>query len=85
MSKNPNLKIELNYAAVGELLRSESVASYLMSVAGGVASAAGEEYDTMQGFDRVSVIVKPATRKAEQDNYDNNTLLKAVGEQEAQT
>lgn len=85
MSKSPNLKIELNYAAVGELLRSESVASYLMSVAGGVASAAGEEYDTMQGYDRVSVIVKPATRRAEQDNYDNNTLLKAVGEQEAQT
>lgn len=85
MSKNPNPKIELNYAAVGELLRSESVASYLMSVAGGVASAAGEEYDTMQGYDRVSVIVKPATRRAEQDNLDNNTLLKAVGEQEAQT
>lgn len=85
MSKSQNLKIELNYAAVGELLRSESVASYLMSVAGGVASAAGEEYDTMQGYDRVSVIVKPATRRAEQDNYDNNTLLKAVGEQEAQT
>lgn len=85
MSKSPNLKIELNYAAVGELLRSESVASYLMSVAGGVASAAGEEYDTMQGYDRVSVIVKPATKRAEQDNLENNTLLKAVGEQEAQT
>lgn len=85
MSKSQNLKIELNYAAVGELLRSESVASYLMSVAGGVASAAGEEYDTMQGYDRVSVIVKPATKRAAQDNYDNNTLLKAVGEQEAQT
>lgn len=85
MSKNPNLKIELNNGAVGELLRSAEVASYLMGVAGGVASAAGEEYDTMQGFDRVSVIVKPATRRAEQDNLDNNTLLKAVGEQEAQT
>lgn len=85
MSKNQNLKIELNYAAVGELLRSEAVASYLTGVAGGVASAAGEEYDTMQGYDRVSVIVKPATRRAEQDNLDNNTLLKAVGEQEAQT
>lgn len=81
MSKN-NLKIELNRDGVGELLRSEAVASYLMGVAGGVASAAGEEYEAMQGFDRVSVIVKPATRRAEQDNYDNNTLLKAVGDQE---
>lgn len=80
MSKN--IKIVLNHAAVGELLRSEAVGSYLMGVAGGVASAAGEEYDTMQGFDRVSVVVKPATRRAEQDNYENNTLLKAVGDQE---
>lgn len=85
MSKSPNLKVVINYAAVGELLRSEAVASYLMGVAGGVASAAGEEYDTMQGYDRVSVIVKPATKRAEQDNLENNTLLKAVGEQEAQT
>lgn len=78
MSKN-DLKVELNRAGVGELLRSEAVASYLMGVAGGVASAAGEEYDTMQGFDRVSVIVKPATRRAEQDNLENNTLLRATG------
>lgn len=79
MSTNKDIQVVLNYAGVGELLRSEAVASYLMGVAGGVASAAGEEYDTMQGFDRVSVIVKPATRRAEQDNLENNTLLKATG------
>lgn len=82
MSKGKDLKIVLNYQAVGQLLRSSEVAAHLMSVAGGVASAAGEEYDTMQGFDRVSVIVRPATSRAAQDNYENNTLLKAVGEQE---
>ncbi len=80
MSKN--ISIVLNTAAVGELLRSDAVASYLMGVAGSVASAAGEEYETLQGFDRVSVIVKPATRRAEQDNLEHNTLLKAVGDQE---
>lgn len=83
MSKSKDLKVVINYAAVGQLLRSSEVASYLMGVAGGVASAAGEEYETMQGFDRVSVIVRPATERASQDNYENNTLLKAVGEQEA--
>lgn len=50
-----------------------------MGVAGGVASAAGEGYEVMQGFDRVSVLVKPATQKAAQDNLENNTLLKAMG------
>lgn len=83
MSKNPNLKVKLNYAAVGQLLRSSEVASYLMSVAGGVAAAAGDEYMVVPNFDRVSVMVKPATERASQDNYENNTLLKAVGEQEA--
>ena len=83
MSKNPNLEVKINFAAVGQLLRSSEVGSYLMGVAAGVASAAGEDYDTMQGFDRVSVIVKPANRRGEQDNLENNTLLKAVGEQEA--
>lgn len=81
MSKD-NIHIELNHAGVGELLRSEAVASYLMGVAGSVASAAGEEYEVMQGFDRVSVFVKPATQRAAQDNLEHNTLLKAVGSQE---
>lgn len=83
MSKNPNLKVVLNYAAVGQLLRSSEVATYLMGVAAGVASAAGEDYKVMPNFDRVSVVVKPANRRGEQDNLENNTLLKAVGEQEA--
>lgn len=80
MSKN--ISIVLNHAAVGELLKSEAVASFLMGVAGSVASAAGEDYKVVPNFDRVSVLVTPATRRAEQDNLEHNTLLKAVGDQE---
>lgn len=83
MSKNPNLEVKINFAAVGQLLRSSEVATYLMGVAAGVASAAGEDYEVVPNFDRVSVVVKPANRRGEQDNLENNTLLKAVGEQEA--
>lgn len=77
-----NLKIVLNKAGVGELLRSQEVADFLMGCAGSVAAAAGEGYETMQGFDRVSVIVHTATDKARQDNLENNTLLRATDRQE---
>lgn len=79
MSKE--IRIELNRSGVGQLLRSQDVADYLMGAGAGVASAAGEEYEVMQGFDRVSVIVKPTTKRAAQDNLERNTLLKAVGEE----
>lgn len=77
MSKD--LKIVLNYEGVGQLLRSQEVADYLLGQAGSVAAAAGDGYDVMQGFDRVSVIVKTGTERAKQDNLENNTLLKATG------
>lgn len=73
------MKIELNKAGVGELLRSEAVASYLMGVAGSVAAAAGDGYEAYQGFDRVSVFVQTGTDQARQDNLEHNTLLKATG------
>lgn len=77
-----NLKISLNESAVGQLLRSQEVADYLMGCAGSVAAAAGEGYDIMQGWDRVSVIVHTATDRARQDNLENNTLLRATDRQE---
>lgn len=79
MSKE--IRIELNRSGVGQLLRSQDVADYLMGAGAGVAAAAGEEYEVMQGFDRVSVIVKPTSKRAAQENLERNTLLKAVGEE----
>ncbi len=78
MSRN-DLKIVLNYKGVGELLRSQDVADYLVGQASSVAAAAGDGYEVSQGFDRVSVYVKTGTDKARADNLENNTLLKATG------
>lgn len=76
------LRLELNRAGVGELLRSQAVADHLMGLAGSVSTTAGDGYEVLQGFDRVSVLVATGTEAAKQDNLENNTLLKATGRQE---
>ena len=71
------IKFELNYKGVGELLHSSEMQSVLMEAADSIATNAGEGYKAVQMSTRV--IVVPDTQEAEQDNYDNNTLLKARG------
>ncbi len=71
-----DFKFELNYKGVGELLHSEAMTSVLKQHAGKVATRAGSGYEAKQMGSRVIVLVRES---AEQDNYRNNTLLKAVG------
>ena len=71
-----DFKFELDYAGVGKLLHSEAMANVLKQHAGKVATRAGSGYEARQMGTRVIVIVRES---AEQDNYKNNTLLKAVG------
>ena len=71
-----DFKFELNYKGVGELLHSEAMANVLKQHAEKVATRAGSGYEARQMGTRVIVLVKES---AEQDNYENNTLLKAVG------
>ena len=80
MSNNSRYKVKLNTAAVRNLLRSQEVANYCESIANNVVSRCGSGYstDTYVGKNRVNVAVYPTTRRAARDNYDNNTLLKAV-------
>ena len=75
MSSGNLIKFELNYEGVGELLKSGEMQSVLMEAAQNIASNAGEGYKAVQMSTRV--IVVPDTEEAEQDNLDNNTLLKA--------
>ena len=75
MSKG--FRFELNEKGVGELLHSDAMAESLMVHAKKVANTAGAGYEAKQVSTRV--IVVPVTKDAEQDNYDNNTLLKAMG------
>ena len=71
-----DFKFELNHKGVGELLHSEAMANVLKQHAEKVATRAGSGYEARQMGTRVIVLVKES---AEQDNYENNTLLKAVG------
>lgn len=71
------IRFELNRQGVRELLKSQEMTDVLVGYAGQVASVAGAGYDVHVGSNRVNVSV--VTREAEQDNLDNNTLLKAAG------
>jgi len=75
------VKFELNRAGVRELLRSAEAASICRTYAEGVRSRAGEGYEvtTYSGRNRANASVHAETYEARKDNYDNNTLLKALG------
>ena len=75
MSKG--FRFELNEKGVGELLHSDVMAGVLMQYAAQVSSTAGAGYKAKQLDTRVVVVAD--TQDAEQDNYENNTLLKAMG------
>ena len=70
-------KFELNRDGVAELLHSAGMEAALLKAAKKVATNAGTGYEAKQMGTRV--IAVPVTQKAEQDNYDNNTLLKSMG------
>lgn len=70
------MKFQLNYEGVGELLHSAAMESVLMGYANAMAGRAGEGFKAVQMGTRVIVVTD--TDEAAQDNYDNNTLLKAV-------
>lgn len=79
MSKK--VEIELISAGIRELLQSDEIREYCEELAYGVASRAGEGYevDSMVGKTRANASVYAATREANKDNLENNTLLKALG------
>lgn len=70
------VRFKLNYAGVGELLHSKEMETVLMSTANSAARSAGEGYKAVQMGTRVIVVAD--TDEANQDNYDNNTLVKKV-------
>ena len=74
-------KFELNYAGVGELLKSPEMRSVIESYAAEASHRAGEGYNVKYGSNRVVAFVETGTDAAAQDNLDNNTLLKAVRKQ----
>lgn len=77
MSKS---RIEINYAGVGQLLRSGETQAFLQQLASSRANVLGSGYatDTYQAGTRVIASVYTDSVEAAKDNLQNNTLLKVV-------
>ena len=74
--------VKLNVAEIGAWLKSPEMMDMLRAQASEVQARAGEGYELSEypeGRYRANVSVYAATKEAIQDNYDNNTLLKALG------
>lgn len=74
------VRIKLNRAGVGQLLKSAEMQSVLSERATAIRQRAGAGYeqDVHVGKTRANAMVKATTHKAMRDNMKNNTLLKAV-------
>lgn len=74
-------KFELNLPGLNELMKSEEMNAALIEAGQAVASAAGSEYGVrVHDANWVSIAnVYPDSKEAAKDNYENNTLLKALG------
>ena len=77
MSKS---KFKLDYAGVGQLLKSPEMQKVLTEKASAIKKRAGDGYeqDSYVGKSRANAMVKATSYKAKRDNIKNNTLLKAV-------
>lgn len=75
------IKVVLDKDGVGALLKGQEVKDMVSSMAGNVKNNTGQDYEviTKKMSTRQVGIVQTTTEKALQDNLDNNTLLKALG------
>lgn len=76
-----NGTFKLNFAGVGELLKSDEMMAVCRSYAEDICSRVGDGYDISEyvGKTRVNVSVSAATEEAIKECYEDNTLLKALG------
>lgn len=75
------VKFELNRAGVRELMKSSEASAICLEYANQVQGRAGEGYEVSSylGKNRANASVIATTNKARKDNYEHNTLLKALG------
>lgn len=75
--------IKLNEKGIIELLQSRSMQNYLVEQGKAIQKRCGSGYESENqatiGRKRAIVRVSAVTNKAKKDNYDNNTLIKALG------
>lgn len=72
---------KLNLAGLNELMKSPAMQSHLQMAGQAVANAAGGDYGVRVHTASFVAIanVYPESKKAAKDNYENNTLVKALG------
>lgn len=72
---------ELNLAGLNELMKSPEMQEVLRKKGAEVAGRAGSDYDSSVHVASYVAIanVWPNSKEAAEDNYKNNTLLKALG------
>lgn len=72
--------VELNSEGVRELLRSSEMMSICQKHAQNAVNRLGSGYsvNTMVGRNRVNAEVTADTREARIDNFENNSILKAI-------
>lgn len=75
-----DVKVVLNHAGVGELLHQVGEV-YCGALAQDMAASCGDGYtfETIRAGTRTIAVVRAANREATQDNLDNNTILRACG------
>ena len=82
------MKFELNLPGLRELLKSPQMQKMVKEKADGVAATAtamsGEEYSSRGAVLYYTSVATafPDSKEAAHDNYENNTLLKALGSQQ---
>lgn len=74
------VKVELNLRGINELMKSTEIQSALQEAGEAVAKSAGKDYEARTHLaDWIAITnVYPNSKEAAKDNYENNTLLKAV-------
>ena len=76
-----NVEFKVNLRGINKMMKSPEIQAAVAEAGEAVAKAAGDGYTTTNKTGRYMPFcnVEPATKKAKSDNYENNTLLKAIG------
>ncbi len=80
-SKSGITKLELNFAEVGRLLKSNEVLGYLTQLGQAIANTAGpgHQVQAYRGRSRARVTVRTATPEAMRREAKNHNLARALG------
>lgn len=76
------VEIVLNSAGIIELLQGEAMQSEINGHAARIVNSLGEGFEASSyiGFDRAHAVVKAVSEEAKKACYEDNVLLKAIGQ-----